>query len=533
MDHRAVTRYLGLESNPFTPATSAEVYFPTQQTQRILHELHFGIVSRKGFLLLLGEVGVGKTSLLLQLLGALHQEQGLHTAWIFNTSVDRLELLKAIVADFGLEVPSGSSQSELLHILHRHFLQVNESGGNCAIIVDEAHNLSEKALESLRMLSNLEGGGNKLVQILLSGQEELKELLSTRRLRQLQSRIYLQCTLQPLARGEIHAYCSFKLSRAGAQLPFTWGAIRLLWRASRGNTRLLDLIMDRALHAMAAHETHTVSRAIVRSALREIAPQQRLVRQNLGLSRKRGAGAALAAATLLLLLAGTYLPGLINSLPGNNALRSLDISALTSDSKGSPRDPEAAQGESPQVRKRIDPGRANATNAHSRANSTRKLLSFLNRFHIPDKLTDLQESIDRGEIGPFLRSLPSGLRLAGLDELPENSGLRFSALPWRELTGQGPKWYVLWDPVLELNLGQPRASSPSDIVILQTILREKGLYTYRVDGKYGPRTRKAFRDYQKTHQLDPTQGLNERTLFFLCRDFRGNSSATREKELTP
>jgi len=528
MDPQIVTRYHNLSANPFTPATAGENYFSTPQTQRILHELHFGIVSRKGFLLLLGEVGVGKTSLLLQLLGSLHQERGLHTAWVLNTSVGPLELLEAIIADFGLKAPRGASRSLLLDMLHSHFLGVNENGGNCAIIVDEAHNLSEEALECLRMLSNMEAGGHKLVQILLAGQEELRRVLNTERLRQLQSRIYVQCTLQPLSREEIHSYCSFKLSRAGAQLPITSRGARLLWLASRGNTRLLDLIMDRALHAMAAHATHTVSGRIVGSALREITPQQRLIRENLRRNRQRRTAALLSAAAVLLFAAGMLMPGPTNSLFGENSAGALKLLPYSSDSKEGPQDTESVKEGSHRIRKQIEPRDPSASKPPPEVARKKKLLKFLNSFNIVSMHSYLQSAVEEGDITPFRRNLPSGLRLAGLRELPQDPGFPFSSLPWRELTGEGPKWYVLWEPTLELNLKRPRESSPSDIVILQTILREQGLYSYRIDGKYGPRTRKALRAYREAHQSNFEQGPDTRTLFALCRDFHGKRSTAAQ-----
>jgi len=528
MDPQIVTRYHNLSTNPFTPATAGENYFSTTQTQRILHELHFGIVSRKGFLVLLGEVGVGKTSLLLQLLGILHQEQRLHTAWVLNTSVGPLELLEAIITDFGLETPRSTSRSALLGTLHSHFLQVNENGGNCAIIVDEAHNLSEEALECLRMLSNMEAGGHKLVQILLAGQEELQKLLNTERLRQLQSRIYVQCTLHPLSREEIHSYCSFKLSRAGAQLPLTSRGTRLLWLASRGNTRLLDLIMDRALHAMAAHDTHTVSGRIVTSALREIAPQQRMIRENLRRKRQRRTAGVLGTAAVLLLAVGMLMPGLTNSRSGESPLGALKLLPLTNDSREASQGTESVREGSHRIRKQIERRDPSDPTPPPERERRKKLLKFLNSFNSVSKLSYLQRAVEEGEIDPFRRNLPSGLRLAGFSELPEDPGFPFSSLPWRELTGKGPKWYVLWEPTLELNLKHPQESSPSDIVILQTILREQGLYSYRVDGKYGPRTRKALRAFQKARQLDPDQGPDTRTLFALCRNFHGKRSAAAQ-----
>ena len=526
MDHQIVTRYLGLDSNPFTPATAEEGYFPTPQTQRIIRELHFGIVSRKGFLLLLGEVGVGKTSLLLQLLGTLHQEEGLHTAWIFNTSVDRLDLLKAIITDFELDVPPNASLSVLLHKLHRHFLRVNEAGGNCAIIVDEAHNLSEEALESLRMLSNLEGRGRKLVQLLLAGQSELGNLLNTTRLRQLQSRIYLQCTLQPLSKREIHPYCSFKLSLAGAQLPFRRGAIHLLWRATRGNTRALDLIMDRALHAMAVQETHTVSSRIISRALREIAPQQRLIRKNLLRSRTRRATGLVAAAAVLLLASGTYFPSLTNPLSEADSRLPLKIFGEPSGADSGPQDKESVNNASRRSLGTMEEKAASQALSPSEKEK-KKLLQFLRAFNMVDKLPALRKSVAEADIQHFRRQLPPELRLVGLDRLPDMAGLTISRLPWRELTGRDPKWYLLWDPVLDIDLKNPKDSASSHIVVLQTILREQGFYNYRIDGKYGPKTRAALRGYQQAHGMDPEQGPNNRTLFYLCRDFRNKESPAR------
>lgn len=526
MDHHIVTRYLGLDSNPFTPATAEEGYFPTPQTQRIIRELHFGIVSRKGFLLLLGEVGVGKTSLLLQLLGALHQEEGLHTAWIFNTSVDRLDLLKAIINDFGLEVPPNPSLSVLLHKLHRHFLRVNEAGGNCAIIVDEAHNLSEEALESLRMLSNLEGSGQKLVQLLLAGQSELEDLLNTSRLRQLQSRIYLQCTLQPLNKQEIHPYCSFKLSLAGAQLPFRRGAIRMLWRASRGNTRAVDLIMDRALHAMAVQETYTVSSRIIRRALREIVPQQGLIRKNVRRSSTRRATGLVAAAAVLLLASVTYLPSLTSPLSGAESMHPLKIFGEPSGADSGQGDKESTNNTSRRSLGKVkEKGPSYATTPSE--GEKKKLLQFLRTFNMVHMFPSLRKSVAEADIQLFRRQLPPELRLAGLDRVPDVAGLTISRLPWRELTGRAPKWYLLWNPVLDIDLENPEASAPSHIAILQTILREQGFYNYRIDGKYGPKTRAALRGYQQAHGLDPEQEPDNRTLFYLSRDFRDKESPGR------
>lgn len=149
---------LGLDKNPFSMAADTEGYFHTDATKQILDELAFGILSRKGFLLLTGEVGVGKTSLLYQLLKRLEDER-LVTSWIFNTMLNKEELLLAIARDFSLDPPKTANVAQLIEILQAYLVEQNAQNNNCAIIVDEAHNLSLPALEALRMLSNLEAGG--------------------------------------------------------------------------------------------------------------------------------------------------------------------------------------------------------------------------------------------------------------------------------------------------------------------------------------------------------------------------------------
>ena len=179
---------LDLEFNPFPIATSTEGYFHTRDTDLVLKELLYGIESRKGFLLLTGEVGVGKTSLILQLLAEL-AKLNVQFAWVFNTMLGKEELFIALARDFGLEVADGESISSTMDKLHKFFLAHNSRGVNCAIVIDEAHNLGPDSLEALRMLSNLEEGGVKLVQILLSGQPELLIRLQRPDMRQFLSRI--------------------------------------------------------------------------------------------------------------------------------------------------------------------------------------------------------------------------------------------------------------------------------------------------------------------------------------------------------
>jgi general secretion pathway protein A len=187
---------LGMKANPFPPGACKDPYYFTESAKRILDELHYGVAARKGFLLVIGEVGLGKTSLLLQFLPLLEKGE-LEVSWVFNTVLDKVELLGAVAKDFGLRIPRAANLTEIIDHLHQFFLKQAQNNKNCAIVIDEAHHLDNDTLELLRMLSNLELEGDKLVQILLVGQPELMTRLWSQELRQLRSRINIFIELPP------------------------------------------------------------------------------------------------------------------------------------------------------------------------------------------------------------------------------------------------------------------------------------------------------------------------------------------------
>ena len=264
---------LGLDKNPFSMAADTEGYFHTDTTKQILEELAFGILSRKGFLLLTGEVGVGKTSLLFQLLRRLEAED-LVTSWIFNTMLNKEELLLAIARDFGLQAPKTANVAHLIELLHDFMVKQNSVDKNCAIIVDEAHNLSLPALEALRMLSNLEVGGRKLVQILLVAQPELKARMDEPKLRQLRSRVTIYRELIPFTLEETGMYVNFKLAGVSSRFKLSKVPLKILYAATLGNTRMVNLIVERALYAAAAFGDNELSIRALKAAVTEIASCQ-------------------------------------------------------------------------------------------------------------------------------------------------------------------------------------------------------------------------------------------------------------------
>lgn len=277
---------LGMQGTPFSPGACKDFYYQTAASKRITDELLQGISAHKGFMVLVGEVGLGKTSLLLQLLPILEQQKT-HASLIFNNVLDKRELLTSIVKGFGLKVPEAPHLAELLDTLHAFFLDANSQGKNCAIIIDEAQKLDFQALEILRMLSNLELGGEKLVQILLVGQPELHHRLSQPELLQLRNRINLFHELPPLNQEETGDYVRYKLSTVGSDLKLEGASLGLLWLASQGNPLMTNMLMEKTLYAMLARGESRITRGTVLDAVKEVAAWDSSVARTLRFMRIR------------------------------------------------------------------------------------------------------------------------------------------------------------------------------------------------------------------------------------------------------
>ena len=336
---------LVLEFNPFSIAINQDSYYETAATRRIMELIVYGAETRKGFLLLSGEVGVGKSSLLLRLLARL-KARGMVSAMVVNSLLDKRELLESICADFGLKQRSGLTTSHLLIVLHTFFLHQFKKGRNCVILVDEAHHLGFEALESLRMLANLETGGVKLVQVVICGQPELREELQTPRLRQFASRISIAADLPSLTRAETGGYVEFKLAQAGSQIRPSGQALDLLWQASLGNPRTVNLLMERCLYAMVARGRDVIDERIMRAAIQDLAicrsgparqsvAAKKLTRRT-GLAGVRGLGTILTAVAALLL--GWFIgQGGASSLLGERAVgRAESTLAMIANAGGKP-----------------------------------------------------------------------------------------------------------------------------------------------------------------------------------------------------
>ncbi len=263
--------FYNLQRNPFEITPDPSFLFPTTRHNEALASLYYGVTAHRGFVVLTGEVGTGKTLILRSLLG-LVQRRDVAFALIFNPTLSPLEFMRYIAGDFGLP-SAGKAKDELIRVLNDFLLQRHQKGLTTMLVVDEAHHLSAEILEEIRLLTNLETSQQKLLQIVLAGQPELDQKLDSHELRQLKQRIALRCHLEPLSANETREYMSRRLRIAGAPAAvemFSGPAIAAVFLHSRGIPRLINTICENALLAGYAKHAATITSEIIDSIARDL-----------------------------------------------------------------------------------------------------------------------------------------------------------------------------------------------------------------------------------------------------------------------
>jgi len=273
------TSFFGLNEKPFSITPDPRYLFMSERHGEALAHLVYGVTESGGFIQLTGEVGTGKTTLCRTLL--LNRMPGnADVAVVLNPQLSAPEFLEAICEELSIEVPSpGGSIKALINALNKHLLSAHAEGRRTILIVDEAQNLAPDVLEEVRLLTNLETSKQKLLQIILIGQPELRELLARNDLRQLAQRITGRYHLEPLTRDETDQYIEHRLQVAGALGEvFDAGAKRAVFKLSQGVPRLINVICDRALLGAYSQGMRIVNRRLVHRATREITGEPELDR---------------------------------------------------------------------------------------------------------------------------------------------------------------------------------------------------------------------------------------------------------------
>lgn len=262
--------FYNLRRNPFEITPDPSFLFPTNRHKEALAALYYGVRRHKGFVVMTGEVGTGKTLLVRWLLQLL-KGTNVAYAYVFNSRLSSMDFLQFIAGDFGLDT-SGKSKSDLLLEFGRFLVTRHQQKLTTVLVVDEAHHLSADVLEEIRLLTNLETAQEKLLQILLIGQPELDEKLDLQELRQLKQRIALRARLEPLDREETSGYIERRLQMAGATEPsalFPQDSVAEIYRHSRGIPRLISTICENALITAYARQLRSVPVEIINEVAKD------------------------------------------------------------------------------------------------------------------------------------------------------------------------------------------------------------------------------------------------------------------------
>ncbi|MCU7929494.1 MAG: AAA family ATPase [Candidatus Thiodiazotropha sp. (ex Codakia rugifera)] len=262
--------YFGISEDPFSITPDPKYLYLSERHRNGFAHLLYGVTEGGGFMQLTGEVGTGKTLLCRKLLDEL--PKAVDVAFIFNPRLSPLELVATICDELHVLYPLGcNSIKEVVDFLNAYLLESHSQGRRTVVIIDEAQNLSYESLEQIRLLTNLETPSQKLLQIILVGQPELRSLLQREELRQLAQRVTARYHLTPLSRSETRAYIQHRLLVAGFQHPlFTAGAVNLVYRLSSGIPRVINILCNRGMLMAFAIKTNRITKRMIKQVANEL-----------------------------------------------------------------------------------------------------------------------------------------------------------------------------------------------------------------------------------------------------------------------
>jgi type II secretory pathway predicted ATPase ExeA len=266
--------FFGMSACPFASSPDPRFLYVMPQIRENLACLQYGIAARKGFVVMTGEVGTGKTTLLRTVLSRFDSDR-VSTAFVFNPRLDVLDFFEFVLTDLGI-TPLARTKSAMLIQLNRWLVERFRNNAVCVIVIDEAQNLSWELLEEVRLLTNLETSSEKLVQIVLAGQPELEEKLRNPAVRQLRQRVWMWCKTRALTNEETRAYIAQRLHAAEAsEYVLTDDTMDLIHAYSKGVPRVINLICEHALISAYVEQLKPIPPRIIETVGAEFVLDQR------------------------------------------------------------------------------------------------------------------------------------------------------------------------------------------------------------------------------------------------------------------
>jgi len=527
--------FYGFQEKPFSLTPDPRFLFLSKNHKEAFAHLLYGINNRAGFIALTGEVGSGKTTVLRALLNQLDADHHC-TALIFNPCLSPPELIQNINREFGIPTNTSSSSS-LLDGLNPFLLQQNAEGRTVVLVIDEAQDLQAPVLEQIRLISNLETERDKLIQIVLSGQPELVQILKRKEMQQLSQRITVRYHLQPMDFQDTVAYINHRLEVAGRRggAIFSGGALKLIYRYSKGLPRLINAVCDRALLAGYTRDTVRINSRIAKAGLKDM-------RKNMAPYSQKRRLILIPTAVMLaaLFAAGIYFKGhdfiyqfiaskqikaLVEQTIGDPAVTGEELSRAMAAEFGEVPESESARRafnilaglwNSPLIAKS---DRLNQFDAMERAALDRGLrlyrflgnLGTLLRIDYPAMLKLSMPGI----LGKRFVSLV-GVENEQLLINPPISGRRsisFSEME-KHWSGEG---FLLWKDPLNLSTDILSGSKGDHVKRLQGLLKEVGAYSKPPTGVYDSDTLSAVKEFQASKGIEQDGIVGGQTLMLLYR----------------
>jgi len=527
--------FYGFREKPFSLTPDPRFVFLSKNHREAFAHLLYGIDNRAGFIALTGEVGSGKTTVLRALFSNLNADRH-RSAFIFNPTLSPSALIQNINREFGISTPV-SPDASVLDVLNSFLLQQNAEGRTVVLVIDEAQDLEAPVLEQIRLISNLETDRDKLIQIVLSGQPELLQILNRNEMRQLNQRITVRAHLQPMDFEDTVAYINHRIKVAGRRgsVIFSRGAQKRIYQYSRGFPRLINAACDRVLLAGYTRDEARITSKIAKEGIQDL-------RKNTAAQTTKRHFFLIPAFVMMaaLLAGGLYFAGIdfperfkasppVETTPEETeqdpALTGEDVSAVLMDELGKISEAESARRAFNvlaglwKVSPLPEGANLNPANGMERAAQERELCLY--RFS--------------GNLGALLRiDYPAVLEL----KLDGISGRRFvslvgieneellvdstlsekKSLSFKELekywTGQG---FLLWKDSLNLLARALPGSRGNSIKQLQSLLYETGTYRSPLTGVYDDSTISAVKEFQLSKGILQDGIVGNQTLMFLYR----------------